>query len=332
MQLGGAAQLSTSAAAWRPQQHTLPILLLALLLVLAPATGTGTGTGTLGTVNSFSTPNAAIQFTLPVAQAPSSSVLRANPGGLAPSPISGPESNVTATELRDTRAATDEASETAWTGASAQGLRQPTLGTRATDVEPPQPAAATAADASVPVPALAMQGTEGVESTTPPAAVADDDAAVPAVSSGAPALQAGAPPASSSTTLTAREAGLLAATNLERERAGLPALRMNATLTAIARARVQDMAANDYFAHFGPEGQSAFALVADAGLRFSAIGENLARVRGDETSSVEFAIQNFMASSMHRGNVLNDRYAQVGIGVAFNDVGFVLFALVFASE
>ena len=188
------------------------------------------------------------------------------------------------------------------------------------------------AGASAPLPPLTLQGTEGAETTTPLAAVPDDAAAVPAVSSGAPAQQAGAPPASSSTTLSAREAGLLAATNLERERAGLPALRLDSTLTAIARARVQDMATNDYFAHFGPEGQSAFTLVADAGLRFSAIGENLARVRGDETSSVEFAISNFMASATHRGNVLNDRYAQVGIGVAFNDVGFALFALVFASE
>lgn len=132
--------------------------------------------------------------------------------------------------------------------------------------------------------------------------------------------------------LTARERGLLDAMNREREAAGVTPLRLDPMLIEIARERSQDMVDNSYFAHFGPNGESTFALVAASGRRFSAIGENLARVRGDEGESVLFAITNLMASAPHRSNILKERYTLVGVGTVRNAIGLTVFTTVFAAE
>ena len=128
-----------------------------------------------------------------------------------------------------------------------------------------------------------------------------------------------------------REQLLLDAMNRERSLVGLPALTLNDGLTGVARARAQDMVDQDYFAHFGPDGSSAFTLVAARGLQFAALGENLARADGDPASSVALAMRNFMASPTHRANILDERYVEVGVGVAMTDSGVAVLAVVFGG-
>lgn len=185
-------------------------------------------------------------------------------------------------------------------------------------VESPAPPPPVAAPAS---PAAATQTTTFANAVPPPLPSTVTEAAAPP-----------AAPAEPRFALTAREQGLLDAMNREREAAGVAPLRLDPMLVDIARERSQDMVDNSYFAHFGPNGESTFALVAASGRRFSAIGENLARVRGDEGESVLFAITNLMASAPHRGNILKDRYTLVGVGTVVNAIGQTVFTTVFAAE
>ncbi len=199
--------------------------------------------------------------------------------------------------------------------------------------------AASAPPPPVAAPATATPGTT-FASAAPPAplpATAEATAAAPAAALPAPlpatTVEAAAPtPAEPRFELTVRERGLLDAMNREREAAGVPLLRLDVTLLDIARERSQDMVDNSYFAHFAPDGESAFSLVGASGRRFSAIGENLARVRGDEGESVRFAITNLMASASHRGNILKERFTLVGVGAVVNAFGQTVFTTVFAAE
>src|SRR3989344_2958680 len=58
-------------------------------------------------------------------------------------------------------------------------------------------------------------------------------------------------PAELSTITTAR---IVQLTNAERAEAGLPALTLNAALSAAAAAKAKDMLEHDYFAHISPAG------------------------------------------------------------------------------
>lgn len=172
-----------------------------------------------------------------------------------------------------------------------------------------------------PLPAASVGAAEA-----PPAVATPQTTAATATPTGTPAS-----PAASVVTLEPRERGLLDAMNRERSQIGLPLLRLSDGLTTVARARAQDMVDHDYFAHFAPDGQSAFTLVAARGLRFAAIGENLARADGDAVSSVDVAMRNFMASPTHRANILDARYTEVGVGVALTDSGVAVLAVVFGG-
>ena len=91
------------------------------------------------------------------------------------------------------------------------------------------------------------------------------------------------------------------------------------------------MSVNGYFAHFSPTGESVYTLTAAVGLRFSALGENLARVSGDATRSVSVAIEKLMQSPPHRANILNGAYTQVAVGAVTDERNVTVFTAVFAG-
>ena len=73
------------------------------------------------------------------------------------------------------------------------------------------------------------------------------------------------------------DAGIIADTNIQRAQNGnLPALTENATLDDIAALRMDDMFAQQYFAHVGPQGESALTVASSVGYSYLALGENLA--------------------------------------------------------
>jgi uncharacterized protein YkwD len=185
----------------------------------------------------------------------------------------------------------------------------------------PQPAAAIIpADVAPRAPVAAAQPVP-VQATPVPA---------PAVS--APPPGPSAPVVVAAPALSGREQGLLDAMNAQRAAASLPPLRAVGPLTGAARARSQDMTAGGYFAHVSPRGESWMTLLNAAGWSFSAGGENLAMVGGDEAQSVAVAIEKLMVSPTHRSNILNPAFRLAGVGAVVSASQVTIFATIFTDR
>lgn len=170
---------------------------------------------------------------------------------------------------------------------------------------------------------------------TPPPALAANAATtavapLPVVPAPAAAPATAAPVASAPP--SAREQLLLDAMNAQRVAAGVPALLLNSTLTQAARVRSQDMATGGYFAHVGPAGQSWYTALATVGWSMSGGGENLAKVAGDESTSVAVAMDRLLASPTHRANIVSRAFRLVGIGAVVDASGATIFTTIFTDR
>jgi len=96
--------------------------------------------------------------------------------------------------------------------------------------------------------------------------------------------------------------------NAERAGQGLEPLAFDPRLGAIARSHAVDMAVRGYFGHVNPEGAGPFDRLNRAHLRYTYAGENLAL-----DASVTSASSELWCSSEHRSNILQPRFARVGI-------------------
>jgi uncharacterized protein YkwD len=108
-------------------------------------------------------------------------------------------------------------------------------------------------------------------------------------------------------------AGVIADTNQQRvENGNLPPLAENATLDDIAMLRIDDLFQQQYFAHVGPQGESAVTVASSVGYSYLALGENLALGVYAGDAGVVTA---WMNSPGHRANILNTHYTQIGVAV-----------------
>lgn len=107
-------------------------------------------------------------------------------------------------------------------------------------------------------------------------------------------------------------AGVVRFTNHHRAQHGLPPLAENQTLNVSASLKVDDMFANQYFAHESPNGNGVSDLADRVGYNYIVIGENLAlgNFQDDET-----LVQAWMDSPGHRANILHDGYTEIGVSV-----------------
>jgi len=111
----------------------------------------------------------------------------------------------------------------------------------------------------------------------------------------------------------------IARVNLEREKRGLPGLLFREDLRDAARWHSLDMAANQFFAHIGPDGrwpQNRIALL-DRTLLQDKAGENIGMMRGylDRRKVDESLHEGLMESPSHRENLLADYYTHIAVGV-----------------
>lgn len=106
--------------------------------------------------------------------------------------------------------------------------------------------------------------------------------------------------------------------NADRRANGLSDLQVSSAVTAVARSHAQDMVDRNFFSHTNPDGKTLSDRLKQAGISYSAAGENIA-----ENISVQAAETSFMNSSGHRANILNSNYTTVGIGVAYDSTGNV---------
>lgn len=98
--------------------------------------------------------------------------------------------------------------------------------------------------------------------------------------------------------------------NRDRVMKGLPALRYDSGLAAVARAHSQDMVTRGYFAHHSSRTGDHADRIQRAGISWSRCGENLAL-----DQSVESAQKHLMESPGHRANILSRDYTHIGIGI-----------------
>ncbi|MEV8638159.1 CAP domain-containing protein [Streptosporangium sp. NPDC051023] len=114
----------------------------------------------------------------------------------------------------------------------------------------------------------------------------------------------------SSSPLSSLESEFVRLVNIERRRAGCAPFRIDRRLVQSARAHSAEMAASDVFSHNSPDGKSPWQRMEAAGYRNGG-AENIGR---GFTSAAE-AVHGWLASSSHRGNILNCALTATGVGV-----------------
>jgi len=104
---------------------------------------------------------------------------------------------------------------------------------------------------------------------------------------------------------------IISLTNDERTAAGLNTLTVNEQLTGAAEAKAQAIIASQTFDHtIG--GRKFSSWIRAAGYQYEMVGENLAI----DFASSEGVMRAWMASPEHRANLLENSYADIGVGIA----------------
>lgn len=118
---------------------------------------------------------------------------------------------------------------------------------------------------------------------------------------------------------SAADLEVLRLTNAERQKYGLPRLRLSKKLSIAAMCHAKDLAEHDNFyvqpgvdVHAGSDGSSTFSRVTRAGYQPSYWGENV--YDWSPTISAANAVNWWMSSPSHRANILNPNYTEIGIG------------------
>lgn len=134
------------------------------------------------------------------------------------------------------------------------------------------------------------------------------------------------------------EQNIFNAVNAERVRVGLPPLRRNPQLDNAARAKLDDMINNNYFAHTNPNPPkwNYFNFITASGYKAYFGGENLGRFWGTEPGTVivgittSFIVNSWKNSPTHYGNIIETtlvkvdgkevrvQYTETGIALRFN--------------
>ncbi|MBQ8781386.1 MAG: CAP domain-containing protein [Oscillospiraceae bacterium] len=97
--------------------------------------------------------------------------------------------------------------------------------------------------------------------------------------------------------------------NDERSSDGKSALKSDSELNKLAAVRAEEVASS--FSHTRPDGRSCFSIFDDYGVRYMAVGENIAMSKID----AETVMNMWMDSPGHRGNILSGSYSKIGVGV-----------------
>ena len=100
-------------------------------------------------------------------------------------------------------------------------------------------------------------------------------------------------------------------TNQERAAAGLNKLKTDSRLSSAALAKANNMFEEQYWDHFGPNGETPWQFIRGAGYYYVYAGENLAK----GFSTAEGVHEAWMASTTHRANLMSNKYKDIGVAV-----------------
>jgi uncharacterized protein YkwD len=107
-------------------------------------------------------------------------------------------------------------------------------------------------------------------------------------------------------------AEVLARVNEARRKAGVESLRSDPRLDRAAQRHAEDMLARGYFAHESPDDKTVRERAKEAGYNWRTIGENIA----EGQFTVDEVMTTWLNSPGHRRNILDPRFAELGVGLA----------------
>jgi uncharacterized protein YkwD len=132
------------------------------------------------------------------------------------------------------------------------------------------------------------------------------------------------------TVVDRREQFVLSEINRIRAEQGLPQLRLNDRLRALARSHSINMAESGYLSHVDSLGRDFRGRLGSKLTERSYAGENVAT--NNAPDSARAAIQGWCQSPKHLRNILNEKFTETGIGVATNADGLVFFTQIFLGK
>lgn len=127
--------------------------------------------------------------------------------------------------------------------------------------------------------------------------------------------------------LTADEKEVFDLINAKRTAAGLSALKVDAELQNVARAKAEDMIKNNYFSHTSPTYGSPFDMMKSFGVSYKTAGENIAG-----NSSNTGAVNAWMNSEGHKANILNSSFNYTGVAVVKSSKYGKIFVQMFIGK
>ena len=204
-----------------------------------------------------------------------------------------PECTVPETEAPETEAPETEAPETEAPGTEAPETEAPE--TQAQETEAPQ----------TEVPETEAPQTETPETEAPETEAPETEAPqMEAPQTEAPVVQE---PKTDAAALSYAEQ-IVKLVNAERAKEGLPAVQLDAQITAAANIRAREIV--QQFAHTRPNGSSFYTVLKENGISDRGCGENIAYGQ----RSAEEVMDGWMNSSGHRANIMNKNYKNIGVG------------------
>jgi uncharacterized protein YkwD len=129
------------------------------------------------------------------------------------------------------------------------------------------------------------------------------------------------------------EKQLVALTNQSRAAAGLRSLKVDSTLTSIARGRSKDMIVRGYFSHnIPPSGKNVFSILDSKGYCYAIAGENIGWNNYPDSTATKTVHRMFMESPGHRANIMGKRWDVIGIGAYKGPTGKKMWTVLFADK
>jgi len=125
----------------------------------------------------------------------------------------------------------------------------------------------------------------------------------------------------------ALEADVVSLVNAERAKAGCKKVTVDARLTGAARGHSAEMAALGFVSHTTPQGVDFAARITRAGYKFSVAAENIAKGR----PTAQDVMSSWLNSPGHKANIVNCAYRDIGVGVAADKTGTLLWVQDFAT-
>jgi uncharacterized protein YkwD len=129
------------------------------------------------------------------------------------------------------------------------------------------------------------------------------------------------------------ERQLVSLTNQARASYGLRALKIDSTLTSIARWRSKDMIVKNYFSHtIAGTSYNVFHVLDQKGYCYRIAGENIGWNNYPDDVATTTIQRQFMNSPDHRANILGKAWDVVGIGAYKGPTGKKMWTVIFADR